>query len=122
MYSSLVLVLCASMANSAWGRHLSNNAVFDQVYSLPCDLPQPRAFAVHELTGDIFTYSPPFIVLHRCESSGCCEDQNQSCQPDETEDVTLSIKFDNNGELDRTVVKATNHTRCICLETINTIK
>ncbi|KAF7266836.1 hypothetical protein GWI33_019864 [Rhynchophorus ferrugineus] len=118
MYSSLRLVVCALMMTRAWGKHLSNDVVLDEVSSLPCEMSQSRAFAVHRLTGDIFTYSPPFIVLYRCRGSDCCKDQNQSCRPNSREKVTMSIKFDNESKFDLVNVSATNHTGCICKETI----
>ncbi|KAF7266838.1 hypothetical protein GWI33_019866 [Rhynchophorus ferrugineus] len=80
----------------------------------PCQVPQPRAFTVREISKQDYLFHPAYIILHQCGRAGCCNDGKKSCQPEESETVYFKVNYVQNDIIQTTLMQANNHTRCGC--------
>ncbi|XP_018575742.1 platelet-derived growth factor subunit A [Anoplophora glabripennis] len=87
----------------------------------PCGTPQPRVLeSIALIPEEINSESdlkiiPPFTVLHRCDSTGCCENSTMRCKPQEIEEVTVTFALLRPSyNLKYLKVNLVNHTSCSC--------
>ncbi|XP_050518863.1 uncharacterized protein LOC126892961 [Diabrotica virgifera virgifera] len=118
-----VITECTTL-NGLWVEHKDNNS------KMLCGDPQPRAVYGKEIfSKDLWNkeykkykkwipkMNPPYTILHRCEGSGGCSEDNKDknnkrrCQVNGMNTVWKVFRF-GNGTLESLPV--VNHTSCMC--------
>lgn len=134
MYTTVLSVLAflaiISAVSMAPSDYKNNVKLFRETQAkssdFKCKHPQPKAVLISEVLGDKYQtdkiYMPYMTVLHRCNSTGCCQ-PGFSCQPETFEIVKIGVKMESvissRKKPSYLPVNALNHTSCACMDVGN---
>lgn len=123
MRGTLSLFVLTTISLTTFAAEVDFRNQMKRTMDFMCGTPRRRSILLHTLLEEELEtdakYSPPSVVLHRCDpESGCCLAENHVCSPSGAENVQVwvkKIKFAN-GKENRELfdVDAVNHTSCMC--------
>lgn len=124
MHKKLPLLILTTISITIFAGELDFRIQMKRSMDFMCNTPRRRSISLHTLLEEEglesdAKYSPPSVVLHKCDSqSGCCLAESHVCSPVNSESVKVwvkKIKFGNGRESRELFsVDAVNHTSCMC--------
>lgn len=122
---SAMFVFVFSDARSTEDMEIEAKEHLQRVEQFPCKHPQPRSVDLVEDLGvsrnGRETIYPSSTILHRCESSGCCQ-YPKKCTFVRQVEVDLTFQRRNRGVITYDTVSGQNHTECSCQKGSNSPK